>query len=148
YTAPVSTALAGSQTLYDGAASLTTAPTRGLPTLSNALASVSGSTLTWAQAGKIGYDTLGRGVDTWDALNHNNHKAYTGNTGGQVVSTTATNPMGWTATSTIEPGHGSVTSVVDANNKTTTLAYDPLGRITQVWQNNRSSTLTPDVQYT
>ncbi|GHJ46769.1 hypothetical protein Cs7R123_41110 [Catellatospora sp. TT07R-123] len=148
YAAPPATALTGRQVYYDGATSLTTAPTKGLPTLAKALATVSGQTLTWAQSAKTGYDANGRTVDDWDAVNRNTHTAYALNAAGQMTTMTVTNPLGWTSVSAIEPGHGSVTSVVDANGKTTTIAYDALGRTSKVWQNNRSSTLTPDQQYT
>jgi hypothetical protein len=49
--------LAGSQTFYDGATSITTAPTQGLVTKTTALASVSGGTRTWKQAGRGDYDS-------------------------------------------------------------------------------------------
>lgn len=52
--------------------------------------------------------------------------------------------MSWTAVTNIEPGHGSITSTVDENGKTTTASYDPIGHLIKVWANDRSTSATPD----
>jgi RHS repeat-associated protein len=138
--------LAGTQTFYDRSTSDGATPTLGLPTLTNVLKSVSGSAPAWAQASRAEYDANGRGISFYDPLDHLTTTAYTPAAGGPVTSTAVTNPMGWTTTTSFEPGHGTPTSIVDFNGKSTTAQYDPLGRLTKVWLRNRS-TGNPDLQY-
>ena len=140
--------LAGTQTLYDGSTTVGATPTQGLPTKTTALAAVSSGTLTWKQAGRSGYDTNGRITSSYDALDRQTSTAYTPASGGPVTQTTVTNPMNWTTTTTIQPVHDTPTSIIDANNKTTAARYDPLGRLTTVWLNNRPTSATPDLRYT
>jgi YD repeat-containing protein len=140
--------LAGAQTFYDGATSITTAPVQGLVTKTTALASISGGTGTWKQASRAGYDTNGRVTSSFDALDRQTTTAYTPATGGPVTSTTVTNPAGWTTTTTVDPGKALPTTITDVNGKVTTGQYDPLGRLVKVWKANRPTTTTPDAQYT
>ncbi|PWR14398.1 hypothetical protein DKT69_16560 [Micromonospora sicca] len=139
--------LGGSQTNYDGLAN-GQAPTKGLPTTSNDLASVSSGTRTWKQSDRTDYDGYGRAKATYDALDHKTSVTYTPAAGGPVTSATTTNPLGWTSTTTVDPGKATPTSVIDANGKVTTAQYDALGRLTKVWLNNRATSGNPDKQYT
>lgn len=140
--------LAGSQTLYDGSTTVGTAPTHGLPTRTNALASVSSGTRSWKQDSRTDYDTNGRTVASYDALNDKTTTAYNPTTGSLPTQTIVTDALGFATTTTVEPGHGSVTSTVDLNGKSSTAVYDPLGRLLKAWLNNRPPTATPDLQYT
>ena len=140
--------LGGSQAFYDGSTTNGTAPTQGLVTRTNALATVSGGTRTWKQTARTGYDTNGRPTSSWDALDRQTTTSYAPASDAPVTQTVVTNPAGFTVTTTSEPGHGVPTLVVDPNAKTTNIQYDPLGRLTKVWQNNRPTTATPDTQYT
>ena len=133
---------------YDGSTINGATPTLGLTTKTTALASVGGGVMTWAQAGRSDFDAYGRATATYDALDRKTSVAYTPATGGPVTATTVTNPMLWTSTTTVEPGHGTPISVVDVNGKTSAGQYDPLGRLTKVWLNNRATTGLPDTQYT
>ncbi|MBG6134501.1 ricin-type beta-trefoil lectin domain protein [Longispora fulva] len=139
--------LAGTQTLYDGGA-LNVAPTKGLANRTNALADLVAGVRTWKQSGRAGYDANGRVVDSWDALDRHTGTAYTPATGGPVTSMAVTNNAGWTTTSTIEPGRGQPTSVVDANGKKTQATLDPLGRVTAAWAPGRTpGTDTPNTAF-
>ena len=80
------------------------------------------------------------GTDTWDALDRHTTTAYTPAAGGPVTAMVATNPLGHIATTAFDPGRGAATSVVDPNNKTTTVQYDPLGRISKVFEPHPSTT--------
>jgi RHS repeat-associated protein len=139
--------LSGSQTFYDGTTTLGAAPTQGLATKTTALATVAGGVKTWKQAARTDYDTNGRTVASYDALDHRSVTAYTPAAGGPLTQTVLTNPLGWTTTTTIDPSHGQPTKVVDVNGRTTLTAYDPLGRLTTVWLGNRPTTATPDLAY-
>jgi len=140
--------LSGSQTYYDGSTNLGAAPTQGLNTKVNSLASVSGGVMTWRQDNRTGYDTYGRVTASYDALDRLTATAFTPASGGPVTATVKTDPMGWTSTTNLDPGDGSTSSTIDVNGKVTTAQHDPLGRLVKVWANNRSTSSTPDLQYT
>jgi hypothetical protein len=107
--------LAGTQTFYDGTTSLTVAPTQGMATKTTALASVAGGTKTWKQADRRGYDNYGRVTSAYDALDRPTTTTFAPATGGPVTAMTVTNPMGWAVTTTVDPGTGTPTQVVDVN---------------------------------
>ncbi|WP_432832846.1 ricin-type beta-trefoil lectin domain protein [Dactylosporangium sp. CA-092794] len=143
--------LAGTQILYDGSGSVGAAPTQGLPTQTNALTGATGTTLAWTKQGRTTYDTNGRLQDSFDALEHKTTTRYTPATGGPVTATTVTqlpDSFNQVHVTTVEPGHGTATSMVDVNNQTTTAQYDPLGRLTKVWLPGRATNLTANVEYT
>ncbi|WP_412539548.1 ricin-type beta-trefoil lectin domain protein [Longispora sp. K20-0274] len=146
--------LSGSQIDYDGAVGYDgparqTAPTAGLPTKTLTLAGVSGGVKDWKRAGRIEYDTNGRPVTTYDPLNRKSTVGFTPASGPVAVTgTTTTNPANWTSTATLDAGRGLPLTATDANNKTTTIQYDPLGRLTKGWSNNRPTSATPDMAVT
>jgi RHS repeat-associated protein len=140
--------LGGSQTYFDGSTTNGATPTVGLPTKTMALAAVTGGVQTWKQTARAGYDTNGRVTSAYDALDRLTSTAYTPASAGPVTSVTTTNPLLWTSTTSLDPGKGTVGSIVDANGKTTTAQYDPLGRTSSVWLHNRLTSATPDQQYT
>ncbi|WP_203911404.1 ricin-type beta-trefoil lectin domain protein [Rhizocola hellebori] len=141
--------LGGTHVFYDGATS-DTAPTLGLPTRSNLLSSVVGGVKAWTQTTRNVYDSHGRVLDSFDALNRKTSTAYTPASGAPITSFTVTGPMGagWVTTTALEPGHGTTKSATDINGKATTATYDPLGRLAKVWLDNRSTAGTPNRQYT
>ncbi len=79
------------------------------------------------------YDTYGRPLESTDALKRTVKTGYTPATGGPVTQTTLTNPLGHTSTTTLDPAWGLPVKVVDQNQQVTEVAYDALGRTTEVW---------------
>jgi RHS repeat-associated protein len=140
--------LSGSQTYYDGSTTLGAAPSNGLATKMTALATVSSGVKTWKQSSRTDYDTNGRVKANYDPLDRKTATAYTPAAAAPVTQTVVTNPLGWTTTTTLDPGLGLPTKIVDVNGKTTAAVYDPLGRLTTVWLHNRPTTATPDLTYT
>jgi RHS repeat-associated protein len=126
------------RTFYDGSTTLGAAPTKGDITLTQEVASYSGSTPTYVQATRSTYDAYGRVLDAYDALDRRTSTSYTPAGGGAVTGTTVTNALGHVTTTTIEPAWAEATTVVDPNGRRTDLAYDPLGRLTGVWLPDRS----------
>jgi RHS repeat-associated protein len=138
--------LSGTDIYYDNLGWGVT-PTRGLVTKTNALASVVGGVRTWKQATRADYDTNGRPIAAFDELDRRTTTAYTPASGGPVTQIAITNPKGWTTTTNLDPVKDVAVSAVDVNDKTTTAQYDPLGRLTKVWLDNRPSSATPDREY-
>ncbi|MET8262184.1 RHS repeat domain-containing protein [Micromonospora sp. NPDC005553] len=113
-------------------------PTRGLTTRLEEMATWNAGAPTFTTVARSAYDSQGRVTSVWDANNYETKTAYTPATGGPVTSKTVTNPALHVSTTTLSPGYGTETAVVDANGKRTDLAYDGLGRLTSVWLPNRN----------
>jgi RHS repeat-associated protein len=132
------------RTYYDGQA-FGVAPTRGLQTKSEELATWSGGP-GYLVRSETAYDAYGRPTSEKDALGNPTGTAYTPTTG-PVTSVTSTNPAGHASTLTVDPAWGQPTASSDANLKITNLAYDPLGRLIKVWRAGRPTTATPHTEY-
>ncbi|GAA2351883.1 RHS repeat-associated core domain-containing protein [Dactylosporangium salmoneum] len=144
--------LAGTQTFYDSATTVGATPTKGLTTMTKKLSAVNGSTLTWVQASRAGYDSYGRLTDGYDQLDKHSTTVYSPASGSAVTSTTVTNPLGHVTVTTLNPLRAMAVKVVDPNSKTTTVEYDALGRLTKVVRQhsaaNGPTTNLPDIEYT
>ncbi|WP_345007041.1 RHS repeat-associated core domain-containing protein [Dactylosporangium siamense] len=146
---------AGTFTYYDGNTTGTGPVGQGLVTRTDALSSVDYSVpaspvLSWQNSTNTGYDSYGRVVWTRDPMNDNAHKTttqYTPAADAPVTQTLVTNPLGHQTTTTIDPSHGLPTLIDDANHKKTNASYDALGRLTDVWLDNRLTTNTPNLHY-
>ncbi|WP_433077762.1 RHS repeat-associated core domain-containing protein [Dactylosporangium sp. CA-052675] len=143
--------LAGTQTFYDATTTVGATPTKGLTTMTKKLSAVNGTTLTWVQASRAGYDSYGRQTDSYDALDKHSSTAYSPASGAAVTATTETNPLGHATVTTLNPLRGLAVQVVDPNTKTTTVEYDLLGRLTRVFRQhtaaNGPTTTLPDIEY-
>nr|MDT0661638.1 polymorphic toxin-type HINT domain-containing protein [Micromonospora sp. DSM 115978] len=135
------------RTSYDGQ-TFEAVPTRGLVTRAEDMAAWNAGSPTFTTVGRGAYDVHGRMTSAWDAMNFETKTAYTPATGGPVTATVVTNPMSHITTTTLTPGWGLATSVVDPNGKRTDLAYDGLGRLTSVWLPGRDkATMTANVTF-
>ncbi|WFE39254.1 RHS repeat-associated core domain-containing protein [Micromonospora sp. WMMD998] len=138
--------LAGSRTYYDGTTALGAAPTKGLETRVDELASYTSTTPNWITTEATTYDAHGRVKTSKDGLNRTTTFDYVPVTGSPVTGVTETNPAGHTTTDTLDL-RGQPTSSVDANTKTTVARYDPLGRLTKLWLPGRPTSQTPNTEY-
>ncbi|MFG3304888.1 RHS repeat-associated core domain-containing protein [Streptomyces wuyuanensis] len=132
---------------YDGATSLTTAPTKGDVTRLEEQDETGTGYLTTATHT---YDQHGRELTETDALDNTTTTAYTPATIEAPTSVTVTNALGHTATTTYDPTRGVATAAVDANNKRTDAVHDGLGRTLKVWQpgwSKASNEAKPSVEY-
>ncbi|RMI14436.1 RHS repeat-associated core domain-containing protein [Cellulomonas triticagri] len=132
------------RTAYDGGG-YGAAPTRGLPSATQVLASYAGTTPTYATTSTTTYDALGRPTVATDAMGRASTTAYTG-TAGLVTGTTVTAPdpdgagpltAGVTKVE-LHPAWGSTLKVTDPNGKVTSSTVDALGRTTAVWHPGRA----------
>ncbi|HEX6686782.1 MAG TPA: RHS repeat-associated core domain-containing protein [Candidatus Limnocylindrales bacterium] len=142
------TVLEGERNYYDGSGTLGAAPTRGLETRTDEVARLDGTTPVWQTGERADYDAYGRPTQTTDALGRKTITAYTPAAGGPLTAVAVMNPAGHTSTTTVDPAWGAPLKVVDANGKVSRAAYDPLGRVTKSWLDNRPTTETPDEEYT
>ncbi|NEE39191.1 hypothetical protein G3M53_79070, partial [Streptomyces sp. SID7982] len=79
------------------------------------------------------YDALGRPVDQFDSAGtRTKHAQYTPAVGGPLTRTVESNALGHTVTNDLSPEWGLRTLTIDPNGNRTELAYDALGRLTDV----------------
>ncbi|GAA4706658.1 intein N-terminal splicing region/RHS repeat-associated core domain-containing protein [Promicromonospora umidemergens] len=158
---------------YDGQG-YGTAPVRGRITRTADLARVEGTTRHYVEA-SAGFDTYGRPTSLTDVSadlsagsngngtltrtarsdGHTSTTAYTPSSGfaTQMVETTPPATPGdeasaLTTTTRLDPVRGGPTLVTDTNTKSTVVAYDALGRTSKIWLADRTSNLTPSVEFT
>ncbi|MFE1909507.1 ricin-type beta-trefoil lectin domain protein, partial [Streptomyces gardneri] len=123
------TLLSDSRTSYDAPYAFGAAPTKGLPyQVDEHDAAGTG----WVTTARYAYDPLGRVVTAYDTAGNTTSTAYTPATG-PAFGTTVTNALGHRTTTRIDPARELVLSATDANDRTTTTAYDHFGRSTSVW---------------
>jgi RHS repeat-associated protein len=139
------TRLGESRTYYDSLAALGAAPIKGLPTKQERLVS-QGTSDVWATT-EAGYDNNGRATSNKDARGQTTLTAFTPATGGPVLQTTVTNPLGHVAVTTTDGHRGLPISVTDPNGKTTTIAYDALGRLLSARMPGHPLSDPPDIEY-
>ncbi|MEU5088957.1 ricin-type beta-trefoil lectin domain protein [Streptomyces sp. NPDC021356] len=102
--------------------------------------SVNGEGTGWQSDGTTEFDAVGRVTRTTDQ----DHKTagtitYEPATG-QVFKVTETNALGQSEVREVEPGRGTTTKTIDANNHVTQAEFDPLGRLENAWAADRTPT--------
>lgn len=131
--------ISDARTSYDGQA-YAAAPTKGDVTLTERLIGYNADGAgRYQTVSTAAYDALGRPTDTWNAKGtRTKHIVYTPAGGGPVTGTQTTNAAGHTATVEHAPDWAVDLVRTDANGNRTELAYDALGRLTDVWLANRN----------
>ncbi|MGP3691260.1 ricin-type beta-trefoil lectin domain protein [Streptomyces sp. IBSNAI002] len=137
--APGVTVLSAARTSYDAVNAFGTAPTKGLP---YQVDSLDAAGTGWITSGRTEYDALGRTVKTYDALGNPSAIAYNPPTG-PAFTVTATNALGHTVSSTVDPARGSVLEATDANGRKVTTKYDELGLSKEVRTPSQKATDKP-----
>ncbi|MFF5185529.1 DNA/RNA non-specific endonuclease [Streptomyces sp. NPDC000345] len=151
-----STLVSASRMFYDGATSSTATPSKGLVTRTEA---PTGAGTGWETANpesRTEYDSTGRVTKVTDPTGVYNTTTYTPSSG-QVykIDTVTGNKVvdgavvaGYTDSTVLEPGRGVTIKSTDANNRSETYEYDPLGRAVAAWDATQSPTDDPTVRYT
>ncbi|GIJ62977.1 polymorphic toxin-type HINT domain-containing protein [Virgisporangium aurantiacum] len=140
--------VSATRTSYDGQ-DPGIAPKRGDVTRMEQMTGWANGQPVFSTVARAAFDSHGRTVESWDALNFRSATTYTPASGGPVTQTVDTNALNWTTTSTIEPAWGLSTSTEDVNGLRSSLAYDSLGRLTGVWKPGKTKGVDPaDVKYT
>ncbi|MBB4968900.1 RHS repeat-associated core domain-containing protein [Saccharothrix violaceirubra] len=135
-----------SRNYYDGSTTLGTVPGAGAVTKSEEVAEYSLGVPQFKQVSRAEYDNYGRVTKSWDALDRKSETTYT-HTNGLLTTQSVTNPKNFTASTTFNAAWGSPTVKTDANNGTTRLGYDALGRLKTVRMPGRGDNETPNIEY-
>ncbi|MFD1082265.1 RHS repeat domain-containing protein [Micromonospora andamanensis] len=130
-------AIADEQATYDDAGNLAK---------TEVVSGYTGGEPTWLTTATSTYDMYGRVTETTDSLDRTSKTAYT-EARGLTTRTKATDPLGHTVTTDTEPAWGAVVKTTDANGRSSTVKYDPLGRIVEVWQPGRLTTDPASIKY-
>ncbi|GHI27869.1 hypothetical protein Shyd_92400 [Streptomyces hydrogenans] len=95
------------------------------------------------------YDEAGAGLTAATVTPAATTTAYTPESGALPTKVSTTGPMGagWTETVTMDPTRSVPLTTTDVNGRVTTMTYDALGRLTQVWSPERSTTLSPTTRF-
>jgi RHS repeat-associated protein len=117
------------------------------PTVGNLTKTQVAGDAGWFTTAEAGYDAYGRVTAAADGLGRETTTGYVHNSDRQLVGLEVTNPAGHVTTTTVEPGRGLPVTVTDPNQRTTTGAYDPAGRLVKVWAPGHSTSGTPTAEY-
>ncbi|MFJ1841402.1 polymorphic toxin-type HINT domain-containing protein [Streptomyces sp. NPDC088146] len=132
------------RTYYDGATATPSTPTRGDVTKIEKINGAGDGYDTVATTAVADIDIYGRALAVADPYGKKTSTVYTPTTGEAPTGTSVTNPRGHRVTTELDPLRGQPVKVTDANARVTTTAYDPLGRVTNVWLPTRSAVTDPD----
>ncbi|WP_460068204.1 ricin-type beta-trefoil lectin domain protein [Streptomyces sp. YKOK-I1] len=150
------TLVSGSRMFYDGATSSTATPSKGLVTRTEAPTGAGTGWETTNPESRTEYDSTGRVTKVTDPTGVYNTTTYSPSSG-QVykIETVTGNKVvdgavvaGFTDTTTLEPGRGTTITSTDANGRSETYEYDPLGRAVAAWDATQTVTDDPTVKYT
>jgi len=143
--------LSDTATAYDGVTwSTSMTPVKGLKTWTGRVKGHTGTTPSWQTVQSTAYDTLGRVTSVTDAKGNKTTTTYTPAAAGPLTKKVVTNvSKGHSTTSFLDPRRGMELRVYDANLKKTELAYDALGRLTDVWlpNRNRAADFSPNQKF-
>ncbi|MCA2220414.1 RHS repeat-associated core domain-containing protein [Nonomuraea aurantiaca] len=123
-------------------------PLRGEVTRTEEAKSYEGATPVYRVSDTSTFDSYGRVKEARDALLRLTTTSYT-EVNGLTTETKVTNPLGHTVTTTLDPARGNTVQEKDANDRTTSLTYDALGRLVKVYQPGRTEAAgqTPNTRY-
>ncbi|WP_306371048.1 RHS repeat-associated core domain-containing protein [Nocardiopsis sp. CC223A] len=132
---------------YDGGAH-GAAPTHGLPTRTEKLDTYENGSPVYQTVSQAAFDSRGNTVSETDANGGVSTTEYSFTASGLPNGVTESNPLGHETSSVIDPARGLPLSQTDANGRTMNMAYDPLGRLTDVWLPDRDpDTQTPTTEF-
>lgn len=132
-------------TFYDGATDAAVTPVRGMPTRVDGLKDWNATSGTLYQTvGQSTFDAFGREVSTTDVKGNTTTTAFTPATG-PATRETSSNQLSWQTITDKNPYWGLPTKVTDPNGRVTEVTYDPLGRVSAVWEIGWSKTANPDL---
>ncbi|MFF4805444.1 RHS repeat-associated core domain-containing protein [Streptomyces sp. NPDC001351] len=142
-------------TFFDGSTDNNATPTKGDVTMVQKADSVAADgTIHYVTALQNTYDSYGRELTETDADGRTTTTVYTPTTGAAPTSIKVTQPKvtgqtaGFATTTTLDPARGLDLKTTDAAGYSSTSSYDPLGRLTAVWNPGFSTSNNPNTKYT
>jgi RHS repeat-associated protein len=115
------------------------APSNEDPSVVQQASDYTGGAFTYITKTATAYDSYGRSTATYDTDGNETATSYT-MTAGSTTAEKVTNALGQSTTTTYDPLRGIPLAVTDPNGIITTLHYDGLGRLTDVWGYSRPTT--------
>jgi len=109
------------------------APSKGLVSKVERLNAYNAGNPSYYTESTAKYDARGRQTETTDARGAATTFSYTPVIAGPQTGIAETSPLGWTKTTVFDPAFGLPLTTADANGRKVDLAYDPLGRLINVW---------------
>ncbi|MFI0746677.1 hypothetical protein ACH4UA_12215, partial [Streptomyces sp. NPDC020939] len=145
--------VSATRTFYDDPTFATAFPQTSAPiaadvTMTQQASGYVAGAFTWVTTSRATYDGYGRTTASYDANGDKTASGYTVDSVGLTTATSATNPKGQTANTTIDPARGLTLTATDANGLVSTTEYDTLGRTTAVWQHDRPTSDPADALFT
>ncbi|MBV2358022.1 HNH endonuclease [Streptomyces sp. J2-1] len=141
-------------TFFDKSTDNTAVPAKGDVTMVQKADSVAADgTPHYVTALQNTYDDYGRELSETDADNRTTTTTYTPATGASPTAVKVTQPKvtgqtaAFSSTTTIDPARGLDLKTTDAAGYSTTSTYDPLGRLTAVWEPGFSTANNPNTKY-
>ena len=148
-TATTANTVSDTRTFYDSSTSLGALSGAGDPTAVDAVDSYSApGSPAYVTQSTSAVDAYGRPTSVTDADGHTTTTTYS-TPGASPDTVTTKNPMGWTTTTTLDPGRNLPISESDVNGELTTKTYDGLGRLTAAWSplHSQSGGASPDDKF-
>ncbi|MEV4758246.1 RHS repeat-associated core domain-containing protein [Micromonospora sp. NPDC049559] len=132
---------------YDGSDTFGAAPVRGDVTRREEINGWANGAATYLTTMRAAYDVHGRLVEQTDVLGAKQTFGYTPATGAPTTKVVATNPLGQTTTTTLDPTRGTELTVTGPDGSRSVTQYDALGRVTNTWLPGRDTSLSPSATY-
>jgi RHS repeat-associated protein len=124
------------------------APTLGDVSVQQDATGYANGAFTYQTKSATAYDGHGRPTAAWDGNGNKTTTAYTDTAYLTTTGITATNALGQSASTVLDPERAVTLSATDVNGVTTTVHSDGLGRTTAVWKDSRATTSPANQLYT
>jgi RHS repeat-associated protein len=122
------------------------APTKGDVSLVQDADGYANGGFTYQTSSATVYDSYGRPTASYDGNGNETTTSYT-MTNGVTTGETVTNPLGQATTTTYDPLRALPLTSTDPNGIVTTMQYDGLGRLTDVWEDSRPASDPANIIY-
>jgi RHS repeat-associated protein len=129
-------AIANNRTTYDGRGNVTSTQVMKARTAVDKFEHI--TAMKVVEPLEENLDKHGRALKVADAMGKITTAEYAPKLGGPVTKTKADNALGFGVTRTLNPARGLAVHAIDVNERVTESAYDPLGRLTEVWLPGRA----------